>query len=173
MIDLLFWQNGKKKSPPVAAQQLSQAESAGYLLELQPKVTWVLDEVNLDENRLFIRGWAILKETSATDRLVFTVNGQPMTRSEFGLSRPDLSHLFWFIPHAEQSGFVSEIDLTDLKSADFNFLSFQLCESDTLNPLNPNNESFWIRPGIESLPFPEPERRNRVHGSTEIGRAHV
>lgn len=159
--------NGRARGAVDAVSKLLQNEVRSMLIDLQPEVTWVLDSVKLEETKLTIQGWALFKNPRSPETLTFVVNGKPFTTNTFGVFRKDLKDLFWFIPSAAQSGFVAELLYPAANLGILKELQFQLCDRQTLAPLNPNNECFWLNPSEDTLPFPDPERRARVHGSTD------
>lgn len=161
--DQLGWKSGARQTS-TQAQSVNDRPSAESLLHLLPATTWVLDEVRRDANQVSLRGWLLLNGLSAND-ITFTINGVACTDEQFNLHRPDIEALFWFKPDSGASGFTASITNAELANSDE--LTVQLADSTTLKPINPHHAFYWRTPKADTLPLPPPDRRRRVHGSTD------
>lgn len=125
----------------------------------QPASVWCLDSLSMEGDRLVLDGWAL---APAGSRPALTVNGARLP-AEFGRPRPDLARVMAFDARAPAAGFRAEQPGAAGFAAGRDSLEIQLCDEATLRPFDAAH-AFYFPLAPPSHPFPDPERRRRVHG---------
>ncbi|HEY1792025.1 MAG TPA: methyltransferase domain-containing protein [Opitutaceae bacterium] len=129
------------------------------LRSLQPESVWCLDFLKLEGDTLTLDGWALVPGGSAP---AFVVNGT-VADLDYGSPRPDLERLMFFDPMAKNSGFHATVKGAGPLARNSDRLEIQLCERASLTCLNPNHNFYWPL-SLPPFPFPDADRRRRVHG---------
>ncbi len=132
---------------------------AAQLMGQQPASVWCLDNLRTGGGRLELDGWGL---APGERKPAIAVNGVRL-EANFGSPRTDLADLMAFDRRAPTAGFQARhADLAALGAAR-EHLEIQFCDAATLRPFNEGHSFFWpLNPLLH--PFPDPERRRRVHG---------
>ena len=129
------------------------------LMRGQPASVWCLDTLVIEGDRVVVDGWALAPPGA---KAALTVNGVRLP-AVFGGPRPDLGRVMAFDERAPNAGFRGELEGATGLAAGCNSLELQFCDDATLRPFNAAHGFYWplSPPGH---PFPDAERRRRVHG---------
>ncbi len=128
---------------------------------------WYIDDVTaIDGNRLSLTGWCLqdpeIPESAQAAR--FRVNGHAPLVVDYPLPRPDVQRFFWQRPGAEACGFRLEVPAAYPDGV------MEVTARDTARTGPAAAAQSWFIPDPAShLDVPEPERRFRVIGNSDLG----
>ena len=123
---------------------------------------WCLDSVTVSEGRLVVRGWALDLAGGGEPNL--RVGGIEFESQTWALRRRDIEDLFWFVPGAGSSGFISSIPVADLPAPPW---EVSRAASGGGPASDPDRSYHWDPDAGAGLPLPPAELRARVHGSPD------
>ena len=116
---------------------------------------WCVEGISLSGSTLRFTGWAFHPVAVAPDLCTFLVNGRPCQAREFPMPRPDIGRQFPHVRDSEMSGFCCSTETLPEDAGVFE-LAF--------GPAAATHNQYFT---VDALPLPEPERRERVHGSRD------
>ena len=125
------------------------------LLPLLDGGLWCIEDIGLDASTLRFTGWAFHPTDVAAELCTFLVNGRPCQVRQFPMPRPDIRRQFPHVRDSEMSGFRCSTEILPEDAG-----MFELAFGPTAAA---HNQYFTV----DALPLPEPERRERVHGSRD------
>ncbi len=137
------------------ARPVAVPEYRRLTLPLLSDGLWCIEDIGLDASTLRFTGWAFHPTAVAAERCTFLVNGRPCEGREFPMPRPDIRRQFPHVRDSEMSGFRCSIEILPHDAGVFE-LAF--------GPGAPTHNQYFT---VDALPLPEPERRERVHGSRD------
>jgi SAM-dependent methyltransferase len=148
--------SGRGPTPPPAPYPEGLRDGMGP----QP---WCIDEISIDAGVLRFRGWA-LPPGGDPARVQVRVDGTPVETFQYGLARPDIARIYWYMPHAAMSGFTCSTRLarTDTPVLEPHVLSFH--DAQTGAPVFDSHTCYYYDPHADDLALPPPANRRRVHG---------
>jgi SAM-dependent methyltransferase len=120
---------------------------------------WCLSDVVREGKLLHASGW-LIAPPELRSRIEFHINGQPATRVQYPIDRPDVANHFPFVDYARQSGFDIWADWPGDKT------DVQLTVHDirTGQPLGKDYATWWVPSASRSGPMPSGARIRRVIG---------
>lgn len=122
---------------------------------------WCVDEIALSESTLRFAGWALRPLAVPAALCTFFVNGRPCQSTRFPMPHPAAGRRFPYVPDSGESGFCCSAQVLPEDEGAFE-LAFG--HGATKRAFREEyNQHFTI----DDLPLPEPERRERVHGSRD------
>ena len=116
---------------------------------------WCIEDIGVDASTLRFNGWAFHPADVAPEQCTFLVNGRPCQAREFPMPRPDIRRQFPHVRDSETSGFRCSTEILPEDEGVFE-LAF--------GPATGTHNHYFT---VDALPLPEPERRQRVHGSRD------
>lgn len=132
--------------------------------QLLKEPTWCIDYVNITEETIEIRGWAVHPRKSK-ERGRFFMNGKEFLDSSNFLPRPDIEHIFWWIEDAGQSGFCCKMSLKEEDPFKTGFATFSYGDPKTGRPFREEHNWYYLSDELNSaVPIPDGIRRTKVHG---------
>ena len=137
------------------ARQTAVPEYRRSTLPLLASGLWCVEDIALDASTLRFSGWAFHPPDVAPELCTFLVNGRPCQAREFPMPRPDIRRQFPHVRDSEVSGFRCSTEILPEDGGVFE-LAFGPA-------VGTHNQYFTV----DALPLPEPERRERVHGSRD------
>ncbi len=138
-------------------------ELGNQLMREQPESVWCLDYLMIEDGKITVDGWAL---TPPGAKPALTVNGVKLP-VQFGRPRSDLERVMSFDLRAPTAGFRSEgFDAREVL-AHCDTLEIQFCDDATRRPFNPGHCFYWPIHAADRA-FPDPVRRKRVHGDTNL-----
>lgn len=153
--------NNKSQEMTYKSNHTSQyAQILNSLMDVEP---WCVDFVQVGQDFIEIRGWAIgrrdLKETS------FTLNGLEFEQIQYPVQREDIGKLFWYVHGAENSGFICRSSLPINAIFQNGYAVFSYVDKETKQPLRVENNYYLFDTTSENaIPVPSADNRIRVHG---------
>ena len=114
---------------------------------------WCIEDISLDASTLRFTGWAFHPTDVAPELCTFLVNGRPCQARDFPMPRTDIGRQFPHVRDSEMSGFCCSTEILPEDAGVFE-LAF--------GPAAATHNQYFT---VDALPLPEPERRERVHGS--------
>ena len=147
-----------------STKPFSQRRYAAYLRALVAAPPWCFDFVQVAEDHIEIRGWALIPKAGAS-RVTFTINDIEFDHILFPLPWPKIARIFWYWPTATTSGFICRANRSHAEAFVNGYATFKYVDRTTNEPLNPTHNYYYPDPAIHAqLPIPAPARRKRVHG---------
>lgn len=126
--------------------------------------TWCIDYVEITEDAIEIRGWAVHPEGSTT-RGAFFINGTKFEDISTSLSRPDIERIFWWIKDAGTSGFCCRTPHKGKCLFDKGFATFSYGHPETGQPFRKEHNYYYLCEELNNkIPVPAGEKRTKVHG---------
>jgi SAM-dependent methyltransferase len=141
------------------AHKRRHAEALRSLIETKP---WCIDTVRLDGTSLEFSGWAIAPDDEPSS-VTFLVCDRAPDRVDYPQPSEDIRAIFWYLPQASRARFFCRAELTPEEVA--RPLVFKFVRRETLEPINPDQNYYYLRPADDTLPIPDSERRRRVVAS--------
>jgi 2-polyprenyl-3-methyl-5-hydroxy-6-metoxy-1,4-benzoquinol methylase len=121
-----------------------------------------VDTVALERNVLAFSGWA-LAPSGDTSAVTFTVADRVPQRVDYPLPSEDIHKIFWYLPQAKRARFSCTTELTAEELSDP--LELKFVARSTLEPLQELQNYYYLPPGQDTLPIPDPPKRQRVIAS--------
>ena len=146
--------------------QVTEVRS-GRLHAMMGVEPWAVDFVEVTKDSAEIRGWALPPQGIAS-LASFTLNNRRFEQILYPLPRGDLEKVFWYIPRSEMSGLVCRTTLRADTFLDGHAVLKYINER-TEQPVREDHSYYYPDPAKDEAPFPDPERRRRVHGSDDEG----
>jgi trans-aconitate methyltransferase len=120
---------------------------------------WCVDFINLTDDYIEIKGWAVLKEVDF-QHIIFSCNGEPFDQVTFPIHRKDIEKIFWFLPNAKDSGFRCQKKLS--KNTNNFSLELSMVDSRRGVPFTQNQNYYFVTDS--KINTPEARLRKKVHG---------
>jgi 2-polyprenyl-3-methyl-5-hydroxy-6-metoxy-1,4-benzoquinol methylase/uncharacterized protein YbaR (Trm112 family) len=139
-------------------------EYARILRSLVSPVLWTVDSLQVGYNSIEIRGWAIAPQGNH-EQVSFMINDHEFDWSEYPTLREDIGRICWYMPRAEDSGFVCRAAIS--KEAIFakGYAILKCVDRETRQSFNNEHDLYYDVAVSELLPIPDADRRKRVQGS--------
>jgi 2-polyprenyl-3-methyl-5-hydroxy-6-metoxy-1,4-benzoquinol methylase len=154
---------GTRAAAPV---ELRGEAVARRLRPLMTGVPWCVDDVVFADGSVEVSGWVIASEREQPD-VSIRINGAPFDEQAYPSHREDLARLFWFLPHAGQSGFRCRSRLARGQAFAQGFLRLEAVSRRTGAPFDPGHAYYLLDDARDRIPLPEPARRQRAHGGPQ------
>jgi SAM-dependent methyltransferase len=124
---------------------------------------WSVEDISLSASTLRFSGWALHPPAVAAELCTFLVNGRPCQPSDFPMPRADIGRHFPHMRDSEKSGFRCSAEIVPEDEG-----VFELAFGHALlrRPFRQEYNQYFT---VDALPLPEPQRRERVHGSRHEG----
>jgi SAM-dependent methyltransferase len=116
---------------------------------------WCIEDISVNASTLRFSGWAFHFTDVAPEQCTFQVNGRPCQAREFPMPRTDIRRQFPHVRDSEMAGFCCSTEILPEDGGVFE-LAF--------GPASGTHNQYFT---VDALPLPEPERRERVHGSRD------
>lgn len=136
---------------------------------LYPRIkseTWCLDSIQVNENFLEIKGWAIAPQIDHS-KYSFSINNIEFDSVNYPTSREDIAKLYWYLPNAINSGFTCMISVKQKNFFSDGYACFSFIDSETKTPLRSEHNYYCFDITMDKkLPVPDEKRRVRVQGNS-------
>jgi len=123
---------------------------------------WCVDYIEVSDDRLEIRGWAISDNTDPSINS-FSFNGREFDEIEYPKERPDIENIFWFIEDSRKTGFICKSKVSKDELFKDGNITLSHINKETQKPFK-SSQNYYYSDNISELPFPSTANRMRVHG---------
>lgn len=151
----------KEKTKKIAMPMEDYAKVLRSLMAVEP---WCADFVQLSDDFIEIRGWAIARQGDFSKKS-FTINGHEFEKISYPIIREDIGRLFWYIPGSKNSGFICRTSLPRDAIFSKGYAVFSYVDKETKQPLRIEHNYYYCdNHSDNAIPLPNTERRIKVHG---------
>lgn len=123
---------------------------------------WCLDSVEINDDFVEIKGWALTPEGNYNE-YTFSTNNEEFDIVIYPTLREDIGKLFWYIPQALNSGFKCKKYIKHRNFFPDGYASFSFVNKKTKIPIRDEQNYYFNITPDKKLSVPDEKRRLRVH----------
>jgi hypothetical protein len=134
-----------------------------FNLRFQTEI-WCLDSVEVNDDYVEIKGWALPPKRNY-NAYAFSINNEEFDNVIYPTVREDIGKLFWYIPHALNSGFECKKYTKNRNFFPNGYASFSFVNKKINIPTRNEKTYYFNMAADKKLSVPDEKRRQRVHGN--------